>query len=296
MDIYTTFNHIYPLEWWKSEYKNHLRDHIGPLSILGATTALVTIVWGKYLALGFVCVAIITYPFSHRQIVYLMFLDAHETVYATAVISIQVFRMKFPLLDQWTLPMSVALAYAITVRGMRLRQLMQKQTSQIGELQNLSRQLTAQVDSMTRHASTLKESLTTLKKTIRKRDDVVERQNTAAETRNETVIAVEADYERINAYLKELTELCQVALEESGLLKQLSVIDTNNQTLAEQAEMIELKNKVLNALIVSLHEGNSKFHDLIARAQQGEINLQQELSSLREWFTQVSLQRTQSLI
>lgn len=283
MDIHYYFNRCVPLEWWRAELKERPQDHKGPALVLVITTVVINALWGKSSALGFVCVSIATYPFAHYQIEYLLFLDAHETAYAVAVVGIQVFATQFPLFSAWALPLSVALASAMTVRGMRIRHLLQQQKKLLEELKDLNTKLTQQVGSLTQNSIALQQALTALKKKTHNKKVAEQQQDLERRQHQEVVVQVEADYTRINDMLAELTSLCQLAAQEGGIAKQLLSVDENQQRLAQLTSDIEIKNRRLTTITQQLEHANAQFEALIQRALQGEEQVQHGLEQFRTW-------------
>ncbi len=283
MGIPYYFNKFVPLEWWRAELKERPQDHKGPALVLVITTVVINALWGKGSALGFVCVTIATYPFAHYQIEYLLFLDAHETAYAVAVVGIQVFATQFPLFSAWALPLSVALASAMTVRGMRIRHLLQQQKRLLDELKVLNIKLTQQVGSLTQNSIALQSALAALKDKTHKKKESEQQHDRERKEHQAVILQVEADYTLINAMLAELTSLCQLATEESGITKQLLSVDENQQRLAQLTSDIELKNQRLTIITQQLEHANAQFEALIQRALKGEEQIQQGLEQFRTW-------------
>ena len=97
------------------------------------------------------------------------------------------------------------------------------------------------------------------------------------------MVQVEADYTLINGMLADLTSLCQLAAQESGLTKQLLSVDENQQRLAQITHDIALKNQRLETVTQQLEHANAQFDALIQRALKGEEQIQQGLEQFRTW-------------
>lgn len=282
------------LDWWKEELEKRPDDHKGPALVLAVTTVVINALWGKSSALSFVCLSVVTYPFAHYQIDYLLFLDAHETAYAIAVVGIQIFATQFPLFSPWALPLSIALASAITVRGMKIRHLLQKQKENVTELSGLNTTLTGQVSSLTENVKALQAALTALKEKISKKKTAEKTHTEVSNQHEEVVIQVETDYVQINQMLTELTSLCQVAAEETGITNQLASVDEHNQKLAQLNSTLQIKNRDLEEASEKLKQANEKFEELISRSLEGEDEIKKGLESFRQWA--LSLKTFQSFI
>lgn len=283
MDIPYYFNKCVPVAWWRTELTQRPHDHKGPALVLVITTVVINALWGKSSALGFVCVSIATYPFAHYQIEYLLFLDAHETVYAVAVVGIQVFSTQFPLFSPWALPMSIALASAMTVRGMRIRHLLQEQKGLVDELRGLNSKLTDQVASLNSNSIALQSALGALKDKTQKKKEADQKLDQEREARQEVVVQVEADYTHINAMLTELTALCELAAKEKGITDKILAADESQQRLAQLASDIQLKNQRLLTITEQLEHANAQFEALIQRALKGEEEIGKGLEQFRLW-------------
>ena len=291
MQIPPYLNQILQLDWWKIEYKEHLNDHQGPAILLTVTTVAIAAMKGPREAFGFISMAILTYPMSHRHVVYLMYLDAHDTVVAIAVVSIQVFCMQFPHLSGWGLPLSLALAYAINLRGMRLNNSLGKQNTQIQNLDKEVQRLTLLVSSLTSNLSELKLTLTTLRDKVQKKDKLKTEQLHATQQRGETVIQIDADFKETNQLLSEINEMCKIFNDPNGAFAQLQKIGLNTQKITEQTETLEQKSRELEQINRTLEEANKKFGDLIEKATKNEEGVRQALQAFREWLNPILLSK-----
>ncbi len=274
----------FSVEWWLTELKEHPQNHIGPACVSAATTLLVGVIWGRYQALLFVCLAAASYPLTHHQIEYLMYLDVHETVYAVAIVGIQLFCMQFPYLSQWGLPMSVALAYSCTVRGMRLRAILQEQRLAIDKLSNLNHTLKEQTDLLVENSTNLEQALKKLAEEVLKKNELVQVEQETRDQKEETVVKINQDYAALNQKLKSLTDICQKFIEAKGVDEQLIEMDKNGQAIQRQTAQINLKNKELDSVIKNLQNANEKFNDLIEKAKGSEEKVREALKQFHQWL------------
>lgn len=254
---------ILDLNWWKTEFNEHPEEHVAPAYIFGATTFVVTAVWGKFYALAFVGMAAITYPWCHRQVAYLMYLDVHETAYAVAVIGIQLFNMHFPNLSHVSLFMAVALAYSFTTRGIKLRQILHKHQMEIEKLKGLNTQLKEQTDALDKNSTELEEALASLNQQIFNRADLRKKGQT------------------LNEKLQELKRICQTWMSEKEQIKQL---DENDQKISFQTTMINGNISKLSKLTEDLKAANEKLNAVIESAKQGEQQAQSALKLFQDWL------------
>ena len=262
------------LDLWRVERDAGLRNHIGPLSVTAATTLLVGMVWGKHQALYGVCVAVVVYPLTRQRVCYLMFLDLHETTYAVAVVGIQLCSMQFPTLAQWRLLMSVALAYAFTIRGMRIRQALQNQGTEINNLQSLNSTLGQQTAALSDNTKRLKEALTTLYCTLGLQEHSIQ-------------ALASTEHEEVCQKMAALIELCEKLSREGNLQEQTQKIDANIQHLQAQTAQLEANNGQLEKVIQKLRAAEAQFQQLIQQAGQGEAQVRKCLEQFHTWLLQL---------
>lgn len=255
---------IFDFTWWKTELNEHPENHVGPAYIFGATTFIVTAVWGKFYALAFVGTSAVTYPWCHRQIAYLMYLDVQETAYAVAIVGVQLINMQFPHLSQVSLFLSVVLAYVLTIRGIKLRQILHNNQIEIEKLNGLNTDLKKQTDALDQSSTELGEALATLNQQIFDRSDLRKKGQT------------------LNEKLQELKRICQSWISEKEQIKQL---DENDQKIAFQTALISGNISKLSKLTEDLKTANEKLQSILAIATQDEKQVQEGLKQFQDWLT-----------
>jgi methyl-accepting chemotaxis protein len=261
------------LDSWKTEWNQPPCSHMGPLGVTAATTLLIGMVWGKHQALSGACVAVIVYPLTRARISYLMFLDLHETVYAVAVVGIQLCSIRVPQLAQWKLLMSIALAYALTIRGMRIRQALQDQGTEISTLQGLNVTLQAQIDTLSDHTRQLKAALETLHQTLGLQSSLVQALDNG-------------EREALCLQMKALTEYCHTLCKNGSLREMRDQIDATAQQMQKQAADFEATNEQLVKIVQKLHAAEAKFQELIQKAGQDADQVRACLLQFHEWLLQ----------
>ena len=254
---------IFDPNWWKTELNERPENHVGPAYIFGATTLAVTALWGKFYALTFVGTAALSYPWCHRQVSYLMYLDVQETAYAVAIVGVQLINMQFPHLSQVSLFLSIVLAYSLTIRGIKLRQILYNHESEIEKLKDLNTKLKEQTDALDKSSTELEEALAALNQQIFDRSDLRKKGQT------------------LNEKLQELKRICQSWMNEK---EQVKKIDENDQKIAFQTTLISGNVSKLSKLTEDLKAANEKLNDLIASAKQGEQQAQEELKNFHAWM------------
>ncbi len=279
----------YVFNWYEKEFKERSEEHIGPACIMLATTVIIAKVWGKHSAFGFICLELVTYPFHHRQIVYLMYLEAHETAYAVAVVGIQVFCMKFPLLSHVGLPMSVALGCSYVMRGMEIRRYQKELQAEISRLNQLNGELREKVTSLSENCSQLKGSLEILADQVLKKKELVVQVQEAHKRKEDVTIEIDTDFSELVTTITELNTVCQNYIKEKSIQEQLNKMDTNAIEIAKQAALIRTQSAALESILAGLKEANQKFQDLVDRAEKNEGEVQTELQRFREWVLNLNL-------
>jgi exonuclease VII small subunit len=267
---------LFNTDWWKKEFNENRSAHYAPGAVMGGTTALVMIYWGKYYALGFLTTAILSYPFFHSSIEYLTYLDVHETTFAVAIVAIQFFDLHFPL----RLFLSVALAYSLTMRGMKVRDVMRKLNREIQEHMELNKKLEAQITSLDENVKALDAALTKLCKEVLKRETVL--------SRNGDVV-LDMDYSQLKAQMKMLTETFNKWMADKSLADQVAKLDANNQKIAFQTALIEGNNNKIKTLTTTLEEANQKMQALLQRAGTNEALLRNELTAFHKWLLDIRI-------
>jgi DNA-binding HxlR family transcriptional regulator len=271
------------LHWWQKELKDNPKAHYAPLCMMGGTTALVTAYWGRYHALGFLTTAVLSYPFFHSQIEYLTYLDVHETTFAVAIVAIQFFNISFP----FRLFLSVALAYSITVRGMKIREAMHKLGDEIKKHAKLNEELQRQVSSLDSNMQELDKALNKLiGEVLQKKTISAKEKETLAK---EGSVAVELDFRQIKMQINELTGLCNKLIEDKNLSEQLKKMDDNNGRIQLQTKIIEGHLTKIGKLESQIKEANDKLLALVDRAGTNEALLKQELQSFHQWLLEIRI-------
>jgi len=275
---------ILNIDWWKKEWKENKEDHYAPACMMGGTTALAMTYWGKLHAVGFLTTAVLSYPLFHSQIEYLTYLDVHETTFAVALVGIQFFKLSFPV----RLFFSVSLAYAMTMRGMKLRDAMHKLKSEIQKHVQLNEELKTQVSSLDRNMLALDQALTKLI------HEVLQKKPAAVGQPGDVVI--EMDFRQINEQIRSLTKSCNLLIQDKGLAEQFKTMDDNNKEIAFQTKLIQGYVDQIRKLKSCLETANQKFKDLIERAQRGEIQLRDELQTFHQWLLEIRVGYTSQVV
>lgn len=284
-------NLIIPLHWWKTELQDHYQDHIGPASIVIVTATLVSYVWGKYTAIGLLTVAVLTYPLSHKQIRYFMFLEAYGTAQAVACVTIPILCSKVPVLSAWSMPLHVALAYSILNREWRLCQSSCNTSQEIHRLTQLNTQLRDQVSSLGVNGKKLEEALSSLMAEVKQLHANSSTSDQLDQQKDQIEIQVDFDFKALNEKIERLAALCQTAAQTNGLAEQLGQIDTNHQMLEHLTRNCELRNQELQKLTEQITKIKKDLDEVLQKIIQKEVDTQTGLSMVMSWLTAIVEQK-----
>ena len=280
-------NLIIPLNWWKTELQDHYQDHIGPASIVIVTATLVSYVWGKYTAIGLLTVAVMTYPLSHKQIRYFMFLEVYGTAQALACVTIPILCSKVPVLSAWSMPLHVALAYSILTREWRLCQSSCNTSKEIDLLTQLNTQLSQQISSLQVNSQKLEEALNNLMTQFVHLQENSSRSSQLEEQKDEVAIQVDLDFTALNEKIGRLATLCRTAAQTNGLAEQLGQIDTNHQMLEQLTQNCKTKTQELEKLTKQITKIKQDLDEVLQKTIRGEVDTQTGLTLVTSWLTAI---------
>lgn len=287
MDVSCYLNQVIPLNWWKTELQDHYHDHAGPALIVLATSMIVSYVWGKYTAVGFLVIAFVTYPLSHKQIKYFMFLEAYGTGQAVACVAIPILCSKIPGLSAWSLPFHVALAYSILTREWRLCQASCNTFEEILRLQQLNQQLSKQASSLEGNSLTLKAALDQLIVHVEKKKDLTRQVDDLTRSGDQIAIRSGVDFNTLNERLEQLSKICLIVAQTNGLREQIGKVDKNQRRLQELVDSCEDKNKELTELIQKIEKLKEDLSQILNKAIAGEMQTQQGLKMVQTWIAAI---------
>ncbi len=258
---------------WKTDFNENLPYHPGPACVITATTLLVYKIWGKYYTASFICIAMIARPLYYRQINYLMSLDVHDSMYATALLGIPIFCARFPLSFPFVLTISMALAYSLVIRGIRLRQKLQEHQKLINELNLLNTQLFDRETSLNKNIETLKQDLELLSENLKKKKDLqTSIQNTETSIKK-AVKQVTGECENLDEYVDGIHQFCNTIFQKKDLSQTL-------QNSQPQLQQIITEHKNLDGRAQNLDETREKLMDRLKHLQEEEFQFQNDLKEL----------------
>lgn len=287
MDTSFYLNQIVPLNWWKTELQERSHDHAGPAAIVVVTAMIISYVWNKYMALGFLMMAFLTYPLSHQQIRYFMFLDIYGSAQATACVAIPVLCSKIPFLSAWSMPLHVALAYSILTREWRLCQTSRSMSEEIEKLANLNQTLKEQISTLQQSSRELDEAMTKLLEQMQAAQNLDKEASQTAEKEGQIALQVEVDYAALNEKLEKLTRVCQLATQAEGVDELLNQVDQNQQALTRLTSQCEAKNRELNKLIGEIKGIKDRLAEILSKATSQEAQTGEALQQVNDWISAI---------
>lgn len=188
------------LNAWKNIFSDSFDQHVGPGCMIAGAATLMGVLRDRNQAAGLFCAATALYPITRHQIKRLMQVDFHETLFGVAILVIEIFRKQFPHLGFLTLPMTLALAYSVIMKGVDLRTALEGQKQTISAAQGTNGQLNEYTKSLETKVKELENEIENLEKRLKENHSL---DLTASELQTDNV-------QTTNAVVSQLRELLPV--------------------------------------------------------------------------------------